>query len=719
MTISTTKTDAAWRSDAQRDFLAYHLLALARASLADYFAEDAEDNEYTAWRRRQKRRRQAGSESIMLTERQDEPEHGTLRLTGLAAANTFAVSLNHAEFAAAVTVSYDVDLETLDSGRIDSFRGDVAKAIRIARHWMDELGDLDLDLDDVEIERMLVEAAGEEADESEDTGGAPPQDTAEDRRQVRRMARSLRRQSDEAMPDLSPDDRDWMEETPQSLWPILAGAVAAASAKPRDDALMQAWLLLLNEQLELIRYRAERGRDWANEMLDEYQDRLIQLAGANTLDNEDLLHLVTALGHAKVAVKPELSEVLMGSGPGLPGSVRPEQALDQLVRPLIAKMARNVASPFEVVEAMNETAGVMPTEIRSFMAHELALSPQPVMRDAVPLMLLDADAEVRRAAALALDQTAAPDTLSPVSLRRAIALRNWIPEADRPPLDQAIRKARTKGVQPAQWGHTQEHVLRASPIDGSGAQSLLFLGKSGRTGLFAGLLLKQGFGVRDGWCSPDTPRREISSAVAGLQRQVPSPEIERSYIDVAVQNAIAAGVAEGHPPDPALLQIAEAVDGADWKDRRLDVAAESERLVAELPAEQLTEAAITASLKRTGSWLTANHLTDSWFEDDAEVNDLLGTLRAMDVAAASRTLLDGLLAQRRSIWAERFLLASLWARAVKAGQPPPLGAGVRAITWRDLALLAREVLSTRPLREIGVMTEIAKRTVSASRSGRW
>jgi hypothetical protein len=298
-------------------------------------------------------------------------------------------------------------------------------------------------------------------------------------------------------------------------------------------------------------------------------------------------------------------------------------------------------------------------------------------------------------------------------------LRNWIPEADRAALDQAIRKARVKGVQPAQWERAPDLALRASPIDGSGAQSMLFASRSGRSGLFAGLLFKQGFGMRDAWCNKEATRREIASMVAELQRKVVVPEIERSYIDLVVQHGIALGVAANHLPDPALLEIAEAVSGADWKDRRIDTAEETERLFGELPTEQRSTGAITASLRRSAAWMRDDALWDSWFEDDAEVRESIAAARQHDVDTAARGLLENVLDQRRGVWAERFLLTALWARAVKAGQPPPLGASARAVTWRDLVVLAHEVLSERKLADIPVMAEIAERTVIAARSGAW
>jgi hypothetical protein len=205
--------------------------------------------------------------------------------------------------------------------------------------------------------------------------------------------------------------------------------------------------------------------------------------------------------------------------------------------------------------------------------------------------------------------------------------------------------------------------------------------------------------------------------LAGAQREMVTPEVERSYVDLAVQHGIAIGVAAGHLPDPATLEIAEAVGGADWKDRRIDAATETERLFNEFPADQRTASAIAASLRRSVGWMNNDRLWDSWFEDDAEIRDLLGSAKQQDIATASRGLLNGILNQRRDAWAERFLLTALWARAVKAGQPPPLGPGARAATWRDMVVLAHEALSGRKLSEIPIMAEIAERTVIAARAG--
>ena len=72
----------------------------------------------------------------------------------------------------------------------------------------------------------------------------------------------------------------------------------------------------------------------------------------------------------------------------------------------------------------------------------------------------------------------------------------------------------------------------------------------------------------------------------------------RDYLDVMVQHHIARGLAVGTLPQAAVVEIAETIGAADWKDRGLDVAAEIERRFAGLVAERRSPDAIAASLRR-------------------------------------------------------------------------------------------------------------------------
>ena len=258
----------------------------------------------------------------------------------------------------------------------------------------------------------------------------------------------------------------------------------------------------------------------------------------------------------------------------------------------------------------------------------------------------------------------------------------------------------------AQWIIPPDLAVLASPIDGSGAQSLILTSKAGKVGFFGGLLLKQNFGIRDSWCFRETPRREINRAVAEVRGEAAALEVERQYLDLLVQHHIAIGLSNGHLPPPTVLDLADSVGGAEWRDRKIDIEAEIGRMFSELDSAERAQLEISASLKRSGQWVRQEPLASSWFEDDANVRALVAEMSDQDPDAAVRAILNDPLEKRRAIWAERFLLLAWWARATKFKK--------ESRYWRDFLILARELSAGRPLAEIPVMAVIAERTVSAA-----
>jgi hypothetical protein len=523
---------------------------------------------------------------------------------------------------------------------------------------------------------------------------------------ARMLAKRIGRQGP---PDLNSPDMAWLAHNPRALWPVLDGMVAAGRAPDRDPGLLQAYNYLLVHQLEQIRYRQELGWEWADRMLVEYQERIIQIARDKTIPEEDWHELAAALTRAKVPVSPDIMEALAESG--LAVDLSEGAASFETLRATIDELAQACERPFDLIAAFSELGGVLPADLRTFMAHEMALSNHRIMRDTVPLMLLDPDAGVRRATASVLEQTAEPETMSGEALRRIIAVRNWIPEPDRAAIDRAIRKARTKGVECAQWPPAPNLDLLATSIDGSGAQSVLTTSWSNRKGTVAGVLLKQGFGIRDSWCETDMSRKEITATQRTLVQETGATEIDRGYMDAAVQHAIAVGVAAGNVPNPVLLDVAEHVCAVDWQDRRLDIPAEARRLFEALEPAQRTPKAITDSLRRSGRWMKTDAVAESWFEDGPDVRALIDSVAQEPDDVAARLVMTEILPKTRNIWAERLLLLALEAQASRA----PVRRGQRL----DLAILAQELCGGRPLEEIPLMFSVAEQTVVAARSGAW
>ena len=541
---------------------------------------------------------------------------------------------------------------------------------------------------------------------------APPPPTATDTRRVKAMtqavAKAVRQQG---RPVLEAADTAWMEERPQSLLLLLDAAVAASAAGKRDEALVAACRWLLANQLELIRYRLERGHDWARALLDAYQEKLVALIRANTLPEADWFVLVTLLNDAKVPIRPEMAEALaMAAAEATPGEVPSPQDIPRELRQMVDAIGRSAEDPFLVVEALTETGALMPPELRAYLTHELGLSSHAVLREAVPLLLLDPELAVRQAAAAVLEQIAGLETISPEMLRRILLVRNWVPEAEREAIDRLARKARVKGVACAQWRPAPALTIHCSMVDGSGAQSVLLTTPTGKSGLFIGLLLKQGFGVRDAWCDLSLSRREITRSLKEVQREVAWFAIERDHLDAVVQHHIARGLTLGHLPQPVLIAIAEAIGAADWKDRGIDVAAETERLFAGMAGDSV--AAIAASLRRSGAWLADDPMMQSWFDDDPAIRALVEGRPRPKPDVAMRRALEDVLPARRAAWAERLLLLAMWLRA-GTGRTMP------AERWQDCVVLAHELLAGRSLSELPAMVAIAERSLFAARAGSW
>jgi hypothetical protein len=92
----------------------------------------------------------------------------------------------------------------------------------------------------------------------------PTPATLADTRRVKALTRAVAMElRQHGTPALNAADRVWIEGCPQSLWPLLDFAVAVSTARKRDEPLVTACHWLLANQLELIRYRLERGHDWA------------------------------------------------------------------------------------------------------------------------------------------------------------------------------------------------------------------------------------------------------------------------------------------------------------------------------------------------------------------------------------------------------------------------------------------------------------------------
>jgi hypothetical protein len=690
----------------QPDIINDALLELAETLLSDFFFDPENEDRY---KQTLSQNRPAGSAGVVLDQETVDLPDGTctVQLEALRAYTRFRVGMLHPAFSASVEGTWSFDNEELRQAKF-SRNGD-PEMIEAAIEALLEVLD-DREVDEEEFADFLSDIEDdEEVPMIGDDPAEPPAATTLDRNRVKAIAKRVARQRDS---EISEEDRTWLEQTPQVLPVIADSLIATINAPKPEEGLVLAYHLLLALSLEFVRYRQDRGWEWADTMLTSFQQRLVEIGKTNAIPREDWLMMCSALTEARVPISDDIQTALADAGFMPEDADAPPEEMLKMVRHLMDELARMVSSPFEVIEALKGSGAVLPAMLRSFMATELALSSHAMLREAVPLLLLDEDSSVRVAAAGALEQIAHPGTLSPDTLRRAITIRNWIPAEDRPPLDAAIRKARLAGVEIGAWPDpTRDLELYASVIDGSGAQSILAASRAAKKGVFTGVLLRHGTGVMDVWVDKELSRGQIGKLLREAQMAAPNVRVDMGFVDRVVQHAIGASVERNGVPPASLLEIAELLGGVEWKDRRIDIKAEADRLFEDLDPADRTPDGIVAGFVRTGEWMSKEDVFGSWFEDGPQVRRALARLPRNDKAGMMAVVMRDILPPQRAKWAEWFLILALWFKAaVDAKQR------TRA---RDAIIVAHALTGDGPLDDIPVMGVIAAQTVRAMLLGGW
>ena len=256
---------------------------------------------------------------------------------------------------------------------------------------------------------------------------------------------------------------------------------------------------LLAQALEELRYEVERNRKDAIAQAEYLRQYLLEAGQRPGIDANTFLFVLQQFAVAKL----DIGDELRGQAEQVLGNLAVSPPADDAASiEELAKGFKEVANslngdPFAIHTEVSEFAQTMPGDVRAMLAGALlAQKDVPALRDAALGWLLNDAAQVRQVVAQMLEQDAVNNSGS--TLRRMIALRNWVPEADRPALDRAI-KASQKKVACASWPSAKVLEAYASGCDGSGAQSVFMIVAQGRKRALAALLFKQDSGVRDAW----------------------------------------------------------------------------------------------------------------------------------------------------------------------------------------------------------------------------
>jgi len=174
-------------------------------------------------------------------------------------------------------------------------------------------------------------------------------------------------------------------------------------------------------------------------------------------------------------------------------------------------------------------------------------------------------------------------------------------------------------------------------------------------------------GVADAWSGePESPRR-IEATLAESGMDAPMLAVSRSYLDRVLSHQLALSVERGVAAPLGLLQVAETLGGVDWQPARMDFCETLARLITEIPSQAIAGP------------------------------------RARNRAKVATYLLQSVIARHRDKWADLLLRTALWMREA----PFELN-----LCWRELAIVAKALADGRDMAEIGLMRDIAQRTLA-------
>ena len=183
----------------------------------------------------------------------------------------------------------------------------------------------------------------------------------------------------------------------------------------------------------------------------------------------------------------------------------------------------------------------------------------------------------------------------------------------------------------------------------------------------------------------------------------PMLRVSRSYLDSILAHHLALSVEKGELPPLGLLQVAETIGGADWQPALMNFSDTLAQLIAELPEAMRGGTAFETVLRKSGELADLEAVAQSWFEDGPDIARAISGARGRNRAKLATYLLQIVIARHRDKWAALFLRTALWMREAPSEFD---------LCWRELVIVAKALADGRDMSEIGLMREIAQRTVA-------
>ena len=497
--------------------------------------------------------------------------------------------------------------------------------------------------------------------------------------------------------DASQQAFDAIVRSPDLTSELLALIIEEGAKEEPEDTLISAYGLLLGHALEQVRYGVDRDSPQGIALAEHLRQSLLDAGNSARVSPALMQFLLTLFANAKLEMGDQLRDLMRRM---MEGHTEPHATIDpddwrKHLSQLVEEFEGNV---FVIHGFLEDSLSTMPEDMRADFLTAAFHQGELVLREAIAGFLCSEWSSVRLRITEILETTASQGLVSPVMLRRMIAMRNWLPTEQRHALDRSIKACRQSGVECASWPTAGRGRVLATAVDGSGGLSIHFILPEGDDYTVAGMFARVGVGIRDAWVKHDISQAELEDIEARFLADAPLQPATFSYLTDATRYLLGMNLESGTVPPFGLLSFAEAIGLDDVNPVAMPVDHLIETLIKAIPEEQLTASAIDAAISASGAWLEYDPMLESWFEDSEEVRQHLAkrTIRKKKIA----WLLSGPIQSHRQYWAQLLAWTALGLQRNCDGSD-----------WQSLSIVAREVLQDRPLNEIPLMHAIAAMTV--------
>ena len=481
--------------------------------------------------------------------------------------------------------------------------------------------------------------------------------------------------------------------------PVDIQDIDAIVLHPADDVEAQAATALLSSALDEARMARENDAPEGAALIDSLGETLSARDAARPFAPALRLHLAQIYARAGLA-PPQfamLTADIMASAPAEAGEM-PD--LGALIDPILQEIGDN---PLQVHAALAELLAGLPPELAAMLVSMTVTRPGAVEARLGLYWLLDAQPDLRLAAATALVSRAEAGTLTPEIGALLPTLRKWLPEdAARAALDGVIRRQMQHGASRTAGRAPTIHRAAMSLPDGAGAQSLIAAVQIGSRRAVAMGMLKQGHGVKDAFVIPCTSATEQKQMLARILDEMETFEVSPDMLAAMLTRGLGEGLAADLMPAPGMVDLAEILGpdaltpAAGDTEAILDAIGAAEALAA-LPATRRT-----ALVKASADWMGQFEQADSWFEDASALRTAIGRAHT---DKGRETAVWKHLAARRDWWARQFAVS---AAVLKSA------ADVDPALWLPFATVAQALADGRSLKRIPVMADIMAMTLDAA-----